>query len=272
MSRNFDVSKLTPLPNYVVNALGKTQTIEGAQDVPQQITLPQPILSPLPPIPTVITQSPPRNIQPSPDRKPQPPPGTIQLPDIPQTSPARQPTSPPQQPTMYIPTALTRKTSDVTLTPTTPLSPLTRLIPTAPVVPVPNPEHQFTQELQLAPLSPRSPRIERRAPPTVVTHPVEPTQTETCCICYDEEIPTTNLLTCRHPVCGECTAQLRAPKCPMCQQFLEGPLITDVILADIMNREEQERLNEITANYLAGIYLEEHPEANPEEVYERYRN
>jgi len=269
MSKTFDVSKLTPLPDYVVNALSKTQR---PRQVPSQQTLivdnePQqglslPILTPLPPITDLPTTV---QVQPVPDRISQPPPGTIQLPEIQQTQPTELNPRP-------IPTSLNGPASQTTLKALTPLPPISTVSTITTVETSPNTEHKFTQELQLAPLSPRSPRIERQAPPTVVTHPVEPTQTETCCICYDTEIPTTNLLTCQHPVCGECTAQLRTPKCPMCQQFLEGPLVTDTILADIMNREEQQRLNDITSNYLAGLYLEEHPDANPEEVYDRYRN
>lgn len=131
--------------------------------------------------------------------------------------------------------------------------------------------NQYMRELMLAPLSPRSPRI-NRLNPKVVTHSNIPTITQTCCVCYDEEIPSSSLLKCNHPVCSDCIKQLQAPECPMCKTFLQGSLVTDVVLADIMNRQEQSRLNELTSNYLAGLYMQEHPEANPEEVYERYRN
>ncbi len=143
-------------------------------------------------------------------------------------------------------------------------------VPTIPT----NPEAQtqYTRELQLAPLSPRSPRIGRKIPPAVVTHPTKPVATETCCVCYDQEIPTTNLLGCKHPLCGECIGQLRTPECPMCKQFIEGPLVTDEMLINILQRQDQARMDEETANYLAGLYLEENPEADPEEVYARYRN
>ena len=165
------------------------------------------------------------------------------------------------------------------ISPISPLPLMSPLPPISPMVPLPTPAvhdpikiSQYTQELQMTPLSPRSPRVKINNLPIVVTHNVEPIQTETCCICYDEEIPTHNLLTCKHPVCGECVKELNKPECPMCKQFLAGALVTDNVLADIMNRQEQARLNEITANYLAGVYLEENPEADPEEVYDRYRN
>jgi len=146
------------------------------------------------------------------------------------------------------------------------------LPPKLDLLPIKN--QQYTSELHLAPLSPRLSRNKSKIP-KVVTKKVVPKvleKTETCCICYDEEIPTSNLLTCKHPVCGECTGQLQKAECPMCKKYLEGPLVTDLMIADIINREEQAKNEDITANYLAGIYLREHPHANPEEVYDRYRN
>ena len=178
-----------------------------------------------------------------------PPAPLIQLPDIPQTPGI---TTLPSIPT------------------TSPVHVSTGTVPSVPTNPAS--QNQYTRELMLAPLSPRSPRVKREMAPAVVTHQTVPVTTETCCVCYDEEIPTNKLLGCKHPMCGECIGQLQSPECPMCKTFIQGPLVTDVILADIMNRQEQARLNDITANYLAGVYLEEHPEADPEEVYNRYRN
>ena len=131
--------------------------------------------------------------------------------------------------------------------------------------------NQYKIELQFAPLSPQLKHITRDKVVEITTHKVDPVKTETCCICYDEEVPSTDLLKCKHPVCKECTPLLQKAECPLCRTFLEGPLVTDEIVADLMNREEQARLNEITTNYLRGLYLEEHPEVNPEEVYEMFR-
>jgi len=133
---------------------------------------------------------------------------------------------------------------------------------------------QYTRELQLAPLSPKSPRVVIKSDPVVLTHPTNLNQTVTqdCCVCYDEKIHSHQQLECKHPICSVCINQLRAPECPMCKQYLKGPLVTDAALVQIMNRQEQCRADELTANYLAGLYLQEHPEANPEEVYARYRN
>lgn len=159
MSQPFDISKLTPLPNYVVNALNNPQrTWQGLPQTyqPQIIpTVTQSILSPLPILqiptqPTVVQLI----LSPLPPQL-----GIIQLPNVPQPYPNIQP-----QPTIYIPTNGTKTKS----------------------------YHQFTQELQLAPLSPRLPRIERKDPPTVVTHSVKVTKMEKCCICYDKDIPTKN--------------------------------------------------------------------------------
>ncbi len=190
----------------------------------------------------------------------------IQLPDIPQNEK--------EEPVLQQPTMTTS-----TLTPNAPMTMLVPLI--NPVTKIctkpatkPLTDQRFTRELQLAPLSPKSPRIERKEPLIVITHSVQPVQlikTETCCICYDDEIPTTDLLVCKHPVCGECSTHLQSPECPLCKKFLEGPLITDSILADIFNRQEQTRLVGLTTDYLAGVYLEEHPNADPTEVYDMYK-
>ena len=236
MKRPFDLSKLTPLPDHVINALANNpvpanpvhaQTIivplptdKGLIADPNVIFSPLPALTPIRPIiPNII-------------------PGTAQMQQVP----------------IQIP---------ITKLPTIPVTTLPKVNMT---------KNNYVNELQLAPLSPRSPRIVRTNPPPVVVHPTAKVETETCCVCYDEEIPTTNLLKCKHPLCSDCTKRLPAPYCPMCKANLEGPLVTDVALADILNRQDQGRLNALNADYLAALYLEEHPEANPEEVYEMYRN
>ena len=136
--------------------------------------------------------------------------------------------------------------------------------------------NQYIQELQFAPLSPKSHKVDRDKPPKVVVNTIKNkvknnnVKTEPCCICYDEEIPTTKSLFCSHSVCGDCVSQLQKPTCPVCQKFLKGPLVSDDILARIINREEQDRLKEVSRNYLIGMYLEEHREVKPEEAYDLY--
>jgi hypothetical protein len=230
-----------PLPTLPTAPLPQLPLIASVkQPLPITTVSPLPTLPPLQPI-QQLTQ------------------GLIQLPTIQQiphvaTSPA--------QPTIKLPTL-------------TPIGQYTAAVTGDKVPTIPtNPEaqNQYTRELQLAPLSPRSPRIGQQIPPAVFTHPTQPVSTETCCVCYDEEIPTTKLLGCKHPLCGECISQLQTPECPMCKKFIEGPLVTDEMLINILQRQEQARMDEETANYLAGLYLEENPEADPEEVYARYRN
>lgn len=96
-------------------------------------------------------------------------------------------------------------------------------------------------------------------------------ETDECCICMDEHVPRSDLLTCQHPVCGPCLSQLRNPYCPLCKSKLEGPNVTSELLADIINREEQELLNNMTTDYLVSEYLDNHPGVNPEEVYNMFR-
>jgi hypothetical protein len=267
----FDVSKLTPLPDYTITVLNQSRQRQTQPSQTTQIT--SPILSPLPPLPNTVTSptvSPPITsltpLQPlnALNNKT----GVITLPDIPQTTTH----TPPTQPTLTNITDLPTKIYNGPVVG----SRAVLSIPNIPVATIvqgsPDKQEQFTRELHFAPLSPRNPRITRNETVTLVTHATKPTTTETCCICYDEEIPSTNLLACEHPVCGECTAQLQTAECPMCKTFLEGPLVTDEILANILNRQEQNRLNEMTANYMAGLYLEQNPDADPEEVYRRYRN
>jgi hypothetical protein len=129
---------------------------------------------------------------------------------------------------------------------------------------------QYTQELSYAPISPKLNHVTTITNPSVKTHKSEPVATEPCCICYDEEIPTHNLLKSNHPVCSECTEQLQKSECPMCDKFLEGPLVTDEILAKIINREEQGKADELSRNYLTGLYMEEHPNVDPSEIYGIY--
>ena len=262
--------KLAPLPTLVpLPTLAPTLVPLPRAPLPTLPTAPLPTLptAPLPQLPLIASVKQPlpiTTVSPLPTLPPLQPiqqltQGLIQLPTIQQiphvaTSPA--------QPTIKLPTL-------------TPIGQYTAAVTGDKVPTIPtNPEaqNQYTRELQLAPLSPRSPRIGQQIPPAVFTHPTQPVSTETCCVCYDEEIPTTKLLGCKHPLCGECISQLQTPECPMCKKFIEGPLVTDEMLINILQRQEQARMDEETANYLAGLYLEENPEADPEEVYARYRN
>jgi hypothetical protein len=93
---------------------------------------------------------------------------------------------------------------------------------------------------------------------------------EDCCICMDECVKISELLKCKHPVCKGCLSQLKNPICPICRQTLEGETVTSEILVDIMNRQEQEKANALSSDYLTSIYLFQNPGANPEEVYNQF--
>jgi hypothetical protein len=98
----------------------------------------------------------------------------------------------------------------------------------------------------------------------------EPQEGEDCCICMDECVKISELLKCKHPVCKGCLSQLKNPICPICRQTLEGETVTSEILVDIMNRQEQEKANALSSDYLTSIYLFQNPGANPEEVYNQF--
>ena len=93
-----------------------------------------------------------------------------------------------------------------------------------------------------------------------------------CCICLDEKVNENDKLTCKHTVCPSCIALLNKPECPMCRTYLEGSLVTSELLANIMNRQEDYNQRSQTANYLASLYIQEHPEADPEDVYKRFND
>jgi len=131
---------------------------------------------------------------------------------------------------------------------------------------------RFTDELLMSPLSPKIRSPVKSPKPPVKIHKVEKSEIHQCCICLDENVPTNKLLNCKHPVCETCVGQLHQAKCPVCRSQLEGEIVTSEVLMKIMQREEEERAKEQTANYLAGLYMQEHPFSDPEEVYDMYRN
>lgn len=271
MSDIFDVSKLTPLRADLLEAIGQnapvqtppqnlgvpfvqnTQTTQPTQTIPNPLTAYEtiPVTTTGPVINTTLRTEYQGEL--------------ITLPDVPPTGEiydARTLT----QPTLRIPTTPVQHTVQLPGTiengpingPITSPGPIP-LIGVPILSPLPVPTVPTTDLPTFPVLSPLP------APPINITPP------ETCCICYDEEIPSTDLLNCKHPVCGECIGQLQKAECPFCREALEGPLVTDAALANILNREEQARLAEINANYMAGLYLQENPEADPEEVYRMYR-
>lgn len=91
-----------------------------------------------------------------------------------------------------------------------------------------------------------------------------------CCICLDEKIREEALLECNHPVCVPCLRQLTKAECPMCRTALAGPNITAEIFNDILQREEGIILAQENANLLVAQALDEDPDQDPTELYDRF--
>ena len=140
-------------------------------------------------------------------------------------------------------------------------------------------EKQYTRELQLAPLSTGLDKIIRTRDPTIIVHSssgpsfgkdlIKKEKTEQCCVCYND---VQNMLVCRHSVCADCMSHLQAPECPICKKILEGPVVTDDLLTGILDKQEQARMKEQNANYLASVYLQENPDADMNEIYQFYQD
>jgi hypothetical protein len=70
-----------------------------------------------------------------------------------------------------------------------------------------------------------------------------------CGVCMDLCLP----MKCGHAVCELCLQHLRQPTCPECRSFIEGPLITDEILANIINRQMRDENETITSDYMMAM-------------------
>lgn len=66
--------------------------------------------------------------------------------------------------------------------------------------------------------------------------------TLTCSICDENESVG---LSCKHIVCESCLLQLRKNKCPMCGIDLAGPLVTDNVIAHIIQKEFEDDAQKI---------------------------
>jgi hypothetical protein len=62
-----------------------------------------------------------------------------------------------------------------------------------------------------------------------------------CCIC-DDEMNVENKMSCGHLVCDDCLDHIRTMKCPICKENMNGPLLTNEVIDEIMlkNREDLE--------------------------------
>jgi hypothetical protein len=60
-----------------------------------------------------------------------------------------------------------------------------------------------------------------------------------CAYC-DELGPEKYRLRCSHYICSECLTLIRTSLCPICQESIEGTLVSDEILSDIIEREYED--------------------------------
>jgi hypothetical protein len=95
-------------------------------------------------------------------------------------------------------------------------------------------------------------------------------ETHQCCICLDEEIPSSDLLSCQHPVCVPCLQQITKAECPICRSEIKGSIVDPDIITRIRQKEEEDRLREENANYLVALAMAENPDLDPQELYDRY--
>lgn len=103
-----------------------------------------------------------------------------------------------------------------------------------------------------------------------VTEEQEDIHGETCCVCLDQEVPSAELLSCKHPVCVPCLQQLTKTECPTCRAKLGGPSVTGKIFSNIIKREQDDILAEENANLLVALALQEDPNLDPTELYDRF--
>jgi hypothetical protein len=71
-----------------------------------------------------------------------------------------------------------------------------------------------------------------------------------CGICKDV-YEQTNVMNCGHLICNECLQELRSPYCPFCDEYMEGPFITEEIMQIIEDKYKQD-LNETGEKYEEG--------------------
>ena len=114
---------------------------------------------------------------------------------------------------------------------------------------------------------PQSPRPQSPGLPLIPIPPVAPAATHDCCVCLENQVAEKDLLVCRHPVCLTCISQLQDPICPMCRHPLEGRLVTNEILIAILQRKEDDRLLDETANLITAMLLQDNPDMTEDEAY-----
>jgi hypothetical protein len=52
--------------------------------------------------------------------------------------------------------------------------------------------------------------------------------------------PTKYSMKCGHYICSDCLSMIRTSLCPICEQFINGELVSEEILSDIIERERED--------------------------------
>lgn len=75
---------------------------------------------------------------------------------------------------------------------------------------------------------------ERKIPIVLDSHRILKMNYETinCCVCENKDV-ITNKMKCGHLLCSECLDHVRSLDCPLCEQEMEGPLLTNNVLDEI---------------------------------------
>jgi hypothetical protein len=60
-----------------------------------------------------------------------------------------------------------------------------------------------------------------------------------CCVCEDM-MNIDNKMNCGHLVCDDCLDHIRTMKCPICKEMMEGPLLKDEVVEEIMLRNKED--------------------------------
>jgi hypothetical protein len=74
-----------------------------------------------------------------------------------------------------------------------------------------------------------------------------------CCICYENNVTSSDTLSCQHSICSGCIGKLRKLSCPMCREQLSGKIVTTELKKKIENNENEDYRERTNNNLLAAI-------------------
>jgi hypothetical protein len=81
----------------------------------------------------------------------------------------------------------------------------------------------------------------RKIPPPVKIDKIEGNKYDFMECGYCSELgPTKFSMKCGHYICSDCLSLIRSSLCPVCEQFIEGELVSEEILSDIIERERED--------------------------------